>query len=324
MATQNITVTMVTQGEHKFYSGTMFVALIAATCSTNPREEDPIQGFQRTLDENRALAIAQYIRDGGTIPSSIILSAQPESELSYNSKNKTITFKETHSAFLILDGQHRVFGFTKLQNEAEKYRVPVIIYNELTPTQEARIFIDINTLQRPVPKELLLDIKRLADRESDDERMLDELFTSFEMESDSYLFNKLSRIDKQKGKISKVTFYDSMKPILKEFNISNTGKLYKIINAFFLAANDVSEDHQFKLSESITKATLFKILVAHSRAVITMISDNNGQDVEKISEHKKYLIRSLPGSFQDIANSKAYLKSVEVLDRKLLRRNITI
>lgn len=324
MATQNKTVTLITQGEHKFYSGTMEIEVIAKTCSTNPREDDPVKGFQRTLDESRAQSIADYIRTGGTIPSSIILSAQPECELSYNSKNKTITFNDSQNSFLILDGQHRVFGFRKLLNEGVKYTVPVIIYNELNPLQEARIFIDINTLQKPVPKELLLDIKRLADRESDDEMLLDELFTCFETDPNSYLFNKLSRIDKQRGKISKVTFYDSMKPMLKEFSISNTDRLYKIINTFLIAANDVSEDHQFKLSASITKATLFKILMAHSRAIISMISDSNSRDIDKISEHKKYLLRSLPGSFQEIANSKAYLKSVEMLDRKLLRRNLTI
>lgn len=324
MATDNISVTLITQGTHKFYSGTMEIELIANSCSTNPRANDPIEGFQRTLDGGRATAIADYIRNGGTIPSSIILSAQPESQLTYNSRNKTITFELTQAAFLILDGQHRVYGFTKLLHEGVKYRVPVIIYNELTPTQEARLFIDINTLQRPVPKELLLDIKRLAERESDDERMLDELFTSFETEPDSYLLNKLSRIDKKKGKISKVTFYDSMKPILKEFNISSTDRLYHIINAFFLAANDVAEEHQFNLGSAITKATLFKILVSHSRAIISVISDNNVEDIDKISEHKKYLHRSLPGSLQEIANSKTYLKSVEALDRKLLRRNVTI
>ncbi|MBP6530696.1 MAG: DGQHR domain-containing protein [Burkholderiales bacterium] len=324
MTTQNISVTLITQGEHKFYSGTMDIELIAVTCSTNPRAADPTEGFQRILDENRAQSIADYIRSGGTIPSSIVLSAQDASDLIYNSKNKTITFNEDEKSFLILDGQHRVYGFRKLLNEGVKYRVPVIIYNELTPIQEARIFIDINTLQRPVPKELLLDIKRLADRESNDERMLDELFTSFENEPDSYLLNKLSRFDKQKGKISKVTFYESMKPILKEFNISNTDRLYRIVNTFFLAADDVAENNNFELTSSITKATLFKILVTHSRALITIISDNNSDDLEKISEHKKYLVRSLPGSFHEISNSKAYLKSAEILDRKLLRRNLTI
>jgi DGQHR domain-containing protein len=324
MPTDNISVTLITQGEHKFYSGTMEIQLIANSCSTNPREGDPIAGFQRTLDEGRASAIASYIRDGGTIPSSIILSAQQESKLTYNSKNKTITFELLQAAFLILDGQHRVYGFMKLLNEGVKYRVPVIIYNDLSPIQEARLFIDINTLQRPVPKELLLDIKRLAERETTDEQLLDELFTSFETESDSYLLNKLSRFDKQRGKISKVTFYDSMKPILREFNISNTDRLYRIINSFFLAASDVSDTHQFNLGNAVTKATLFKILVSHCRAIISIISDNNASDIDKISEHKKYLLRSLPGSFQEISNSKAYLKSVEALDRKLLRRNVTI
>lgn len=324
MNKQNFSVTLITQGIHKFYAGTMEISLIASTCSTNPRDEDPEEGFQRNLDEGRAYAIAEYIKNGGTIPSSIILSAQPEAGLTYNSKNKTITFNENPCSFLILDGQHRVFGFRKLLGEESKYRVPVIIYNDLTPVEEARIFIDINTLQRPVPKELLLDIKKLADRESDDERLLDELFTIFEISADSYLLNKLSRFDKQKGKISKVTFYDALKPILKEFNISNTDKLYRIINSFLLAADDVSENHQFDLGRVITKPTLFKILIAHSRAIITMISDNNIEDIEKISEHKKYLARSLPGSFDEIQISKSYLKSVEMLDRKLLRRNLTI
>ncbi|WP_203563868.1 DGQHR domain-containing protein [Deefgea sp. CFH1-16] len=236
MTTENISVTLITQGSHKFYSGTLDIDIIANSCSTNPRANDPIEGFQRTLDEGRANSIAEYIRNGGTIPSGIILSAQVNSMLTYNSKNKTITFEVIQGAFLILDGQHRAYGFRKLLNEGVKYRVPVIIYNELTPVQEARLFIDINTLQRPVPKELLLDIKRLAERESDDERLLDELFTSFEVEVDSYLLNKLSRVDKQRGKISKVTFYDSMKPILKEFNISSTDRLYRIINAFFFCS----------------------------------------------------------------------------------------
>lgn len=210
----------------------MPIDLVAETCSTNPRSEDPVGGFQRNLDENRAQAIADYIRNGGTIPSSIILSAQDKINLEYNSKNKTISFERNQNAFLILDGQHRVFGFRKLLNAGIKYRVPVVIYNELNSVEEARIFIDINTLQRPVPKELLLDIKRLAERESSDERLLDELFTLFDEDIKSYLCSKLSRIDRQKNKISKVTFYDAMRPVLKEFNITNTTKLYSIMNSF--------------------------------------------------------------------------------------------
>lgn len=324
LMSENLSVTLITQGTSKFYSGTAEIELIAQCCTTNPRSNDPMDGFQRTLDDKRAESIANYIRDGGTIPSSIILSAQPEAELTYSSRNKIITFEVVPTSFLILDGQHRVFGFRKLLNQGVKYRVPVIIYNDLTPAQQARLFIDINTLQKPVPKELLLDIKRLAERESDEERLLDELFTNFENKTDSFLLNKLSRIDKQKGKISKVTFYDSMKPILKEYNIANTDRLYRIVNAYFLAANDISEENGYDLSSAISKATVFKILVSHSKAVISLIAENSDDSLEMISEHKRYLARSLPGSFPDISSSKAYSKTVEVLDRKLLRRTLTI
>ncbi|WP_203563869.1 hypothetical protein [Deefgea sp. CFH1-16] len=92
----------------------------------------------------------------------------------------------------------------------------------------------------------------------------------------------------------------------------------------FFAANDIATENNFNFESSITKATFFKILVSHSRAIISIISDNNPDDLDKISEHKKYLRRTLPGSFSEISNSKTYLKSVEFLDRKLLRRNVTI
>lgn len=320
----NMSVTLITQGKHKFYSGSMDIDIISQCCTANPREADPLKGFQRILDDNRAEQIADYIRSGGTIPNSIILSAQNVAELSYSSRNKTISFSVNEKSFFILDGQHRVFGFRKLLEDGIKYRVPVVIYNELSIQEEARIFIDINTLQKPVPKELLLDIKRLAERENDSERLLDEIFTMFETNKKSYLLNKLSRIDKKKGKISKVTFYDSMKIILKEFEINNVDRLFSIMNSYFLALSDVADECNFDLAHSISKPTFFKIITAHARSVMSMIFDKNPNNVDKISEYKNYLQRSMPGSFEKIYKSTSYIKSAEELDKLLLKRNFTI
>lgn len=324
MARAALSVSLITQGSHKFFSGSMNIEDLAACSSPNPREADPISGFQRSLDESRALAIANYLREGGTIPASIILSAQPAADFVYTNKNRSVSFELESSSFLILDGQHRVYAFRKLMSEGLKYRVPVIIYSELTVTQEARLFIDINTLQRPVPRELLLDIKKLAEKDNDEEKLLDDLFTSFEVERDSFLLDKLSRIEKKRGRISKVTFYDSMKLIIKEFDITNTDKLYKILNSYFQAASDVAVEHNMDLATLITKPTVFKIMVAHAKSIIQIIFDNNPDDIVKISEFKKYLLRSLPGSFETIKISTAYLKTVDALDKKLRSRNVTI
>lgn len=71
-------VSLVRQGNHAFYTLTMPSDVLARTCSVTTRKEDPKRGFQRELDEKRAREIAHYIDEGvGTIPNSIVLSAQP-------------------------------------------------------------------------------------------------------------------------------------------------------------------------------------------------------------------------------------------------------
>src|SRR5262245_52410374 len=96
------TASLVRQGKKRFYTLTMPSNVLAETCSVDIRAEDPIKGFQRRLDLRRAKDIAKYIDHGfGTIPGSIILSAQPEAELAYNRAKRTINFKKHPRAFLI-------------------------------------------------------------------------------------------------------------------------------------------------------------------------------------------------------------------------------
>ena len=177
------TASLITQGRHRFFTLSMPSDVLATTCVVDWRHEDPAKGFQRRLDERRAREIAKYIDSGlGTIPTSIVLSAQPEAQLEYRRKTRTLRFKKIPRAFLILDGQHRVFGFRLATTEL---RVPVVIYNGLTRAQECNLFIDINTKQRPVPNELLLDIKRMAETEKDEEALLRDVFDMFAKAPDS-------------------------------------------------------------------------------------------------------------------------------------------
>ena len=203
---------LITQGAHRFFTLTLPSDLLAETCVVDTREGNPIDGFQRVLDEKRAQDIADYIDNGfGTIPCSIVLSAQPKAQLHYTSENQTINFKRVPGAFLILDGQHRVFGFHLAK---AKLRVPVVIYNNLKKSEEARLFIDINTKQRPVPNELLLDIKRLAETETEVESLSRDVFDLFSEKEDSPLRGLMSPSSRSRGKLSRVTFNTALKPIL--------------------------------------------------------------------------------------------------------------
>ena len=94
-------------------------------------------------------------------------------------------FHDVPKAFLILDGQHRVYGFALAKSEL---RIPVVIYNGLSLLNESRLFIDINTKQKPVPNELLLDIRKLAEYQEDtDRRLLGQIYDTFNSEFDSPL-----------------------------------------------------------------------------------------------------------------------------------------
>lgn len=194
-------ISLVTQGNHRFYTLTMPTEVLARCCYVTTRDEDPVAGFQRVLDVKRAQEIADYMDQGfGTIPSSIVLSAQPEADLKDVGKGKTLEFTFHPKSFLVLDGQHRVFGFSLARTNL---RVPVVIYNKLSRQEESKLFIDINTKQRPVPNELLLDIRKLAQSENNIETLLGELFDQFNSDLSSPLLGLMSPSKQQAKKLSR-------------------------------------------------------------------------------------------------------------------------
>ena len=174
MARESYAAVLLTQGEHRFYQLAMPSNVLGECTFVTTRDADSNAGFQRLLDKKRAIEIASYIDSGhGTIPTSVILSAQSVCKLEYDSRNKTVSFELHAKSFLILDGQHRVYGFKIAE---KKIRVPVIIYDGLNRRDESRLFIDINSKQRGVPSELLLDIKSQAEYENSEEQLFREIF----------------------------------------------------------------------------------------------------------------------------------------------------
>ena len=264
---------LISQGNYKFYSLTMPSEVLAKTCFVSTRDEDPVEGFQRTLDQTRAQEIADYIDSGmGSIPTAIVLSAQKEANLQYSSKNKTLDFNFIPKAFLILDGQHRVFGFSLSKTSV---RVPVIIYNGLTRKEETRLFVDINTKQRPVPTELVLDIKSLAEYENNIESLCREIFDLFNSEPDSVLFGLMSPSTNSKGKISRVTFNAAIKPIYGVFGDRDKTEIYSFLNSYLIA---MKLGLGKKGINSITKPTIFKAIMQFFPTAARLVSGEYSVD----------------------------------------------
>lgn len=311
---------LITQGKHRFFTLSMPSDVLAETCVVEPRNEDPLKGFQRSLDEKRAQDIANYIDAGmGTIPTSIVLSAQPEADLNYNSQKRTLSFKKNARSFLILDGQHRVFGFRLAK---QRLRVPVVIYNGLSRTEEARLFMDINTKQRPVPNELILDIKRFAETESDSEALMRDVFDSFEKNADSPLLGLMSPSERKKGKLSRVTFNNAMKAIFESFTGASADYVYQVLSAYILCCKSGLREHA--LEELMSNPTVFKALMLLFPTVAERVNDRHPNEftVSHFDEIVTPMFQRLKRS--DLANPGKSPTPLYETFKKALRSGFTI
>ncbi len=263
------TFSLITQGRHKFYSLTIPSDVLGNTCFVTARYDDPVEGFQRRLDEKRAKEIALYIDQGfGTIPSAVILSAQKEAGLIIKPGGRALQFKRYPKSFLVIDGQHRIWGYRMAQTHL---RVPVLIYQNMTKLEETRLFIDINTKQRAVPNELLLDIKHLADLETDVDTLYRELFDRFKSSSDSALSGMLTPHEKAKGKLSRTTVNAAFATISGLLTGKDIDEIYPVLNAYFWAADAGLK--RYSDERYLTTPNIFKAIVAFFPEVASKVKD---------------------------------------------------
>lgn len=205
-----------TQNQHTFYITTIKIEDLFPYCFVSSRHEDPVNGFQRLLNQQRAEEIAKYLSNSdGSIPTCIVLSAQSEAQLKWVNNSKKITFKNIPRAFLVIDGQHRLWGYHICLEKYEKsLRVPVAIYSGLDRATEAKLFVDINTTQKGVTASLLLDIQQLAGRDNDTDRELRSLFDQLAKDHRSPLRLRMSPSKSAPGRISRVTFKKALAGVL--------------------------------------------------------------------------------------------------------------
>ena len=234
--------------------------ILKEVCFVSRRDEDPIKGFQRSLNESRARDIAKYLDNlNGVIPSALILSAQPNAKLNYDKKSSQIRFETHQNSFMVLDGQHRLYGLIK----AEKtYQMPVIIFNDLNATKEVTLFIDINTTQKGVPTTLLLDIKNLSGRETKKEDLQRQLFDK--LNTDSVLAGLLYPAKSKVGKITRVSFNQATNELFENgfFHNKDIETIFRGVKNFLQAAEIVfmnSKSEKAKLTNSILFRAIFAI-----------------------------------------------------------------
>lgn len=125
------------------------------------RGKDEVEGaVQRVLNPRRIANIKEFILNGNRFFNTFILNWTDEKKTPSFSNNE-INIPITPAAAQMIDGQHRLEGLRHAMEASGtigEQEILVSVCLGLTTKQAAKIFLNINSEQRPVPKSLIYDL----------------------------------------------------------------------------------------------------------------------------------------------------------------------
>ncbi|WP_434286237.1 DGQHR domain-containing protein [Celeribacter sp. SCSIO 80788] len=126
--------------------------------------------YQRMISSSRIKEIGSFIEKGGYFPTNVLVnfSDTPRFDLISNAENTDanikfgwLTLPPKYRSAWIIDGQHRLYGFSRLDDKFLDQSLFVLAFERMSVQKEADLFITINHKQKSVPKSLLVSL--LAD-----------------------------------------------------------------------------------------------------------------------------------------------------------------
>jgi len=126
--------------------------------------------YQRMVSSKRIKDIGEFVVAGGFFPTNILLNFvnSPKFEPLSNKENTNdnvkfgwITLPSVYRSAWVIDGQHRLYGYSGLEEKYLDESLFVLAFDGMDTHKEADLFININHKQKSVPKGLLVSL--LAD-----------------------------------------------------------------------------------------------------------------------------------------------------------------
>jgi DGQHR domain-containing protein len=121
-------------------------------------------GYQRSLNYKRIKEISDNINNQKIIafPNSIIVHSEEKLNLDNIKLPNSVKIRmpKYYCKLRVIDGQHRLLGFSKVKESIlnDSY-LPVIAFEDLTNLEELKLFVDINSKQKKVDSNLVYLLK---------------------------------------------------------------------------------------------------------------------------------------------------------------------
>lgn len=251
------------RGNIKFYITSMFIDELLQTAKVSRVNEDLENGFQRTLDEVRARRISKYLKDEKIIPGALILSCQNTELLKFDAENEKLSFPSEAGLFLVIDGQHRLYGSALAKDQIPELKIPVCILSGLKKPEEIQYFIDINSNQKGVPKTLRIELTKYLVEEDSLEGTRLRLFEELNSTDNSPLQGRLSSSQKGRGFITHVPFEQALNRVLiiSPLKDLDYGKKYQLISNYVSGVknNLVEIGQQQKIFQAAFFQAIFRV-----------------------------------------------------------------
>lgn len=207
------------------------VDILLKSCYVSRRRRGEVdEGYQRAFNVNRMKEIQKNIENkkGLTFPNSILIRLPDDDYKPYPMdqcpKSFIFKFPSGYRSCRIIDGQHRLLGFSNIpKNIQERYYLPVIALSNYDQKKEIKTFIDINSTQQRINQNLILSLRSSFSWKKEDKEFKESIgVKTAERLRNSFFKNRIyfgGSDEYQSGKITLVTLVNAM---LKNNQIKET------------------------------------------------------------------------------------------------------
>lgn len=119
--------------------------------------------YQRLIKKSRLQSIRQFINGGGFFPNSIVVNIDTRRPLQFDQATTQVEDTESKIGILhlpkkygsayVIDGQHRLYGYTDTKY-SKTNTIPVVLFVNLSRKDQVKLFMQINENQKAVSKNL--------------------------------------------------------------------------------------------------------------------------------------------------------------------------
>ncbi len=169
-----------TLGKNKFYSFVttprrlLKIAFVNHLALNHP---DGRPAYQRMVSRSRIKEIGGFIKRGGFFPTNLLINFTEKCrfDLLPNKENADpgtkfgwLYLPRKYKSAWVIDGQHRLYGYSNIDEKHWDQNVAVIAFEEMDTKDEAELFVTINHKQKSVPKSVIVSLQSDLKWGSDD------------------------------------------------------------------------------------------------------------------------------------------------------------